>query len=66
MKLAPAHQPTSDIRRLQQRALGRKMGSQVPSDRDQDVAALVAIAPLLKLPDPGLEHLVSVKARILA
>ena len=42
------------------------MGSQVPGDRDQDVATLVTIPPLLELPDPCLEHLIGVKASILA
>jgi hypothetical protein len=64
MKLAAAHQPTGYVRRLQQRALSRKMGSQIPRDGNKDVPALVAVAPLVKLPHAGLEHLVGMEARI--
>ena len=64
MKLSAAHQPTGYISRLQQRALGRKVGCQVPRDGNEDVPALVAIAPLVKLPHARLEHLVGVKAGI--
>src|SRR4029077_9029725 len=65
MKLAAAHHPTGYVRRLQQRALSRKMGSQIPRDGNKDVPALVAVAPLVKLPHAGLEHLVGMEARIL-
>ena len=66
MKLAAAHQPVGDVGRLQQCALSRPMGSQIPCDRNQDMPALVAVAPLAKLPDARLKHLVGMKARILA
>ena len=66
MKLAAAHQPAGDVSRLQECALSRPMGSQVPRDRNQDMPALVAVAPLAKLPRACLEHLVGMKARILA
>ena len=65
MKLAAAHQPTGYLGRLQQRALSRKMGSQIPCDGDKNMSALVAIAPLVKLPYARLEHLIGVKAGIL-
>ena len=66
MNLSAAHQPTGNISRLQQRALGWKVGCQIPRHGNKDVPALVAIAPLAKLPHAGLEHLVGVKAGILS
>ena len=65
MKLAAAHQPTGDVRRLQQRALSRKVSSQIPHDGNKNMPALVAVAPLVKLPHASLEHLVGMEARIL-
>jgi hypothetical protein len=65
MKLSAARQPTGNISRLQQRALGWKVGCQISCDGNKDVPALVAIAPLVKLPYARLEHLVGVKAGIL-
>jgi len=65
MKLSAAHQPSCYVGRLQQRALGRKMGSQIPRDGNKDMTALVAVAPLVKLPYPCLEHLVGMKPSIL-
>jgi hypothetical protein len=65
MKLSAARQPTGIIDRLQQGALGWKVGCQIPGDGNKDVSALVAIAPLVKLPHARLEHLVGVKAGIL-
>ena len=65
MKLSAARQPTGYISRLQQRTLGWKVGCQIPRDSYQDVPALVAIAPLVKLPYARLEHLIGVKAGIL-
>ena len=65
MKLSAARQPTGNIGRLQQRALGWKVGCQIPRDSYEDVPALVAIAPLVKLPYARLEHLIGVKAGIL-
>src|SRR6516225_2965484 len=66
MEFAAAHQPSRDVGCLQQGALRRKMGGQISRNGDKDMPALVVIAPLAKLPHPSLEHLVSVKARILA
>src|SRR6266478_597211 len=65
MKLATAHQPTGYVGRLEQRALSRKMGSQIPCYGDKDMPALVAVTPLAKLPHACLEHLVGVKAGVL-
>ena len=65
MKFSAARQPTGYISRLQQRTLGWTVGCQIPRDSYEDVPALVAIAPLLKLPHARLEHLVGVKAGIL-
>ena len=65
MKLSAAHQPSCYVGRLQQRALGRKVGSQIPRDGNKDMTALVAVAPLVKLPYPCLEHLVGMKPGIL-
>ena len=65
MKLSAARQPTGYISRLQQRALGWKVGCQIPHRGNKDVPALVAIAPLVKLPYARLEHLIGVKAGIL-
>ena len=65
MKLSATRQPTGYISRLQQPALGWKVGCQIPRDGNKDVPALVAIAPLVKLPHARLEHLVGVKAGIL-
>ena len=66
MKLSAARQPTGYISRLQQRALGWKVGCQIPHRGNKDVPALVAIAPLAKLPHARLEHLVGMKAGIFA
>src|SRR5215472_642692 len=57
MKLSAARQPTGYIGRLQQRPLGWEVGCQIPRNGNEDMPALVAIAPLLKLPRPRLEHL---------
>ena len=65
MKFSAARQPTGYIGRLQQRALGWKVGRQIARDGNEDMPALVAIAPLVKLPHARLEHLVGVKASIL-
>jgi hypothetical protein len=65
MKLSAARQPNGNISRLQLRALGWKVGCQIPHDGNKDVPALVAIAPLVELPHARFEHLVGVKAGIL-
>jgi hypothetical protein len=41
------------------------VGCQISRDGNKDVPALVAIAPLVKLPHARLEHLIGVKAGIL-
>ena len=66
MEVAAAHQPTGYIRGLQQRALRRKVGSQIPHDGNKNMPTLVAVAPLVKLPHARLKHLVGMEARILA
>src|SRR5271165_4757803 len=65
MKLSAAHQPLRDVGRLQQRALGRKVGRQISCDGDKDMPALVGVAPVVKLSYARLEHLVGMEARIL-
>src|SRR6266404_8023881 len=65
MKLATAHQPTGDVGRLQQRALGRKMSRQIPCYGDKGMPSLVAVTPLAKLPHARLEHLIGMEAGIL-
>ena len=42
------------------------MGSQIAGHSDQDVPTRDSVAPLAKLPYARLEHLVGVKARVLA
>src|SRR5215469_10789329 len=54
------------VNRLQQRALGRKMGGQIPCDRDKDVSALVAVLRFAKLLHTRLEDLVGTKSCILS
>src|ERR1700719_3734914 len=65
MKLSAAHQPSCYVGRLQQRTLGRKVGRQISCDGNKDMPALVAVAPLAKLPHARLEHLVRMEARVL-
>src|SRR6266446_1845546 len=65
MKLAAAHQPTGDVGRLQERALGRKMSRQIPCYGDKGMPSLVAVTPLAKLPHARLEHLIGMEAGIL-
>ena len=64
MKLSAARQPTGNICRLQLRALGWKVGRQIPRDGNKDMPALVATAPFVKPSYARLEHLVGVKAGI--
>jgi len=66
MKLTAARQPTGYIGRLQQRPLGWKMGRQIPRNGNEDMPALVAIAPILELPHTSLEHLIGMEPRILS
>src|SRR3954468_6244161 len=41
------------------------MSRQIAGNRDQDVPALIGVAPFCELPHASLEHLIGVKARIL-
>ena len=66
MKLSAAHQPTGHVGRLQQSTLGWEVGRQIPCNGNEDMPALVAIAPLLELPHASLEHLIGVEPRILS
>jgi hypothetical protein len=43
MEFSAARQPTGNISRLQQRALGWKMGGQIPRGSNKDMPALVTI-----------------------
>src|ERR1700730_2858477 len=65
MKLSAAHQPSCYVGRLQQSVLGRQMGSQIPRDANKNMPALVAVAPLAKLPHARLDHLVGMESRVL-
>jgi hypothetical protein len=64
MQLAASHQAAGDVRRLQRRAFGRRVGGEISGDRDEDVPALVGVAPNGELPDPRLQHLVRMEAGI--
>ena len=66
MKLSAAHQPSCYVGRLQQRALSRKVGSQIPRNGDKDMPALITVAPSMKLSHARLEHLVGMEARVLS
>ena len=52
--------PSGDVSRLQRRAFGWRMGRQIAGDRNQDMPALVGIAPNSELSDDGrlttIEH----------
>jgi hypothetical protein len=65
VKFSAAHRPIGNVGRLQQRALGWRVGRQIPRGGNEDMPALVAIAPLVKLPHARLKHLVGVKTGIL-
>ena len=41
------------------------MSSQIPHNGNKNMPALVAVAPLVKLPHARLKHLVGMEARIL-
>ena len=66
MKLPAPHQPTGYVGRLQQSTLGWEVGRQIPRNGNEDMPALVAIAPLLELPHASLQHLIGVEPRILS
>ena len=42
------------------------MGSEIAGDRDEDMPALIAIAPLTELSHAGVQHLVGMETCILA
>src|SRR5258706_5706880 len=42
------------------------MGGEIAGDRNEDVPTLASIAPRGKLPDSGLQHLISMEASIFA
>ena len=66
MELAAAQQPLRDVGGLKRRALGRRMGCKVARHGNQNVPARIGVAPFAELPHARLQHLVSVKTRILA
>jgi hypothetical protein len=66
MKLSATHQPTGYVGRLQQSTLGWEVARQIPHKGNQDMPALVAIAPLLELPHASREHLIGMEPRILS
>jgi hypothetical protein len=42
------------------------MGRKIPGNRNEDMPAGVGVAPHRELPDSGLQHLISMEARIFA
>jgi hypothetical protein len=66
VKFTSAHEPPGDVGRLQFGAFRRRMGSEIASDRDEDMPALVATAPLTELSHAGVQHLVGMETCILA
>jgi hypothetical protein len=66
MQLAAAHQASGDVSRLQRRAFGRRMRRQIAGDRNQDVPALVGVAPNGELSDARFQHLAEMEAGVLA
>ena len=65
MEFTAAQQSLRDVGGLKRRALGRRMGCKVARHRDQDVPALIGVAPLAELPHACLQHLIGVEARVL-
>src|SRR5262245_32036542 len=66
MKLASAHEPLGDVGGLQFGAFGRRMGSEIARDRDEDMPPFVGIAPFAELPHAGIQHLVGMETCVLA
>src|SRR5258707_7825566 len=64
MQLTTEHEPPGDLGGLQRRALGRRMGSEIARDRDEDMPTLLASAPRPELAHAGLQHLIAVETRI--
>ncbi len=66
MKLTATHEPPGDVGRLQFGAFRRRMRSKIAGDSDEDMPALVGIAPLAELPHAGVQHLVGMETCVLA
>ena len=66
MQLDSAHQAPRHVSGLQRCALSWRMSREIPGDRNEDAPALVIVGPSRELPDPGLQHLVGVKACVFA
>ena len=64
MQLAAPHQAPGDVSGLQRSAFGWRMRGEIAGDRNEDVPALVGVAPDGELPDPRLQHLVGMEARV--
>ena len=66
MKLTAAHEPPGDFGRLEFGAFRRRMGSEIAGDSNQDMPALVGIAPLAELPHGRVQRLVGMETCVLA
>ncbi len=66
MELSASHEAPRNVRRLMSRSLGRRVRGKVASHRDENVTALVGVAPLSELANARLQHLVPMKARVFA
>jgi hypothetical protein len=64
MEPPSAHEPPGDVGGLQRGALGRRMGGEVAGYGNEDMPALVAVAPLPELVHAGLQRLIGMEARI--
>ncbi len=64
MQISAPHQTPGDVSGLQRRALRRRMRREIAGDRDEDAPALIRVAPEGELPDPRLQHLVGMEARV--
>ena len=64
MKLASPKQPPRNVGGLESGTLGRRVSRQVAGNRYENVPALVGVAPLTELTDPGFQHLIAVEACI--
>ena len=63
MKLTAAHEPAGDVGRLQLGTFRRRMSTEIAGDGDEDMPALVGIAPLAELPHAGVQTKTPKKAR---
>jgi len=66
MKLTAAHEPPGDFGRLEFGAFRWRMGSEIAGDSDEDMPALVGIAPLAELPHGRVQRLVGMETCVLA